>query len=178
MPNVLMTSYLLKENLDKENISTIVEDTNINEFIKISDLDSDAFYYSTRIFLKNIMNKYPSIKYFIDLHRDSVSKDISTCTIDNKNYARILFVLGTTNPNYEKNEKLMKSLDAISDELYPNLSRGIYYRPTPDWPDSYNQDLNSNIILIEVGAKDNTIEEVSNTVDALTKILKKHIKGE
>ena len=177
-PNVLMTSYLLKDSLNKKDIPTIVEDTNISEFIKISGLSSDSFYASTRIFLKNTMNKYKNIKYFIDIHRDSVNKDISTIKIDNKSYARILFVLGTTNPNYKQNESVMKSLDNISDKLYPGLSRGIYYRPTPNWPDSYNQDLNSGIILIEVGGKENTIDEVTNTIDALSNIIKSFIKGE
>lgn len=174
-PNVMMTSYLLSEELNKNSIETIVEDTNISEFIKISNLSSDSFYASTRIFLKNTMNKYNTIKYFIDIHRDSVNKDISTANINNKSYARVLFVLGTTNPNYKENEKLMKSLDELLDKYYPGLSRGIYNRPTPNWPDSYNQDLNSNVILIEVGAKDNTIEEVSNTTDALADIISKYI---
>ena len=173
-----MTSYLLKDQLNKNDIPTIVEDTNISEFIKISNLSSDSFYASTRIFLKNVMNKYKNLKYFIDIHRDSVNKDISTTTIDNKKYARILFVLGTTNPNYKENESIMKSLDDISDKLYPGLSRGIYYRPTPNWPDSYNQDLNKGVILIEVGAKENTIEELTNTVNALSDIIKTYIKGE
>ena len=177
-PNVMMTSYLLKEELKKKEISSIVEDTNISEFIKVSGLSSDSFYASTRIFLKNAINNYSSLKYFIDIHRDSVNKDISTATINNKKYARILFVLGTTNKNYKENEKVMKSLDNISDKKYPNLSRGIYNRPTPNWPDSYNQDLNSGIILIEVGGKDNTIEEVSNTVNALSNIISSFIKGD
>ena len=175
-PNVMMTSYLLKEKLNKNKISTIVEDTNISEFIKISNLRSDSFYASTRIFIKNAINKYPTLKYFIDIHRDSVDKNISYAKINNKDYARILFVLGTTNKNYKENEKVMKKLDELADKYYPNLSRGIYNRPTPNWPDSYNQDLNSGVILIEVGGKQNTIEEVSNTTDALCDIIKKYIK--
>ena len=177
-PNVMMVSYLLKDSLKKEKISAVVEDTNIAEFIKISNLKSDSFYASTRIFIKNAINKHNTLKYFIDIHRDSVPKNITTCNINNKNYARILFVLGVTNPNYKENEKLMKSLDSISDKLYPGLSRGIYNRPTPNWPDAYNQDLNSGVILIEVGGKENTMDEVENTVSALSNIIKEYIKGE
>ena len=177
-PNVMMVSYLLKDSLKKEKISAVVEDTNIAEFIKISNLKSDSFYASTRIFIKNAINKHNTLKYFIDIHRDSVAKNITTCNINNKNYARILFVLGVTNPNYKENEKLMKSLDSISDKLYPGLSRGIYNRPTPNWPDAYNQDLNSGVILIEVGGKENTMDEVENTVSALSNIIKEYIKGE
>lgn len=177
-PNVLMVSYMLKDELNKEKIYTTVEDTNIAEFIKTSNLKSDSFYASTRIFIKNAMNKYSSLKYFIDIHRDSVSKDITTVDINNKSYARILFVLGTTNSKYKENEKVMKSFDEIADKLYPGLSRGIYNRPTPNWPDAYNQDLNGGVILIEVGGKENTIDEVENTVNALAKIIQSYIKGE
>ena len=177
-PNVLMVSYLLSDRLNKEGVKTISENTNIYEFIKTSNLPENSFYASTRIFIKNMMNKYNTLKYFIDIHRDAVSKEISTANISGKNYARILFVLGTTNPNYKENENLMQSLDEISDKYYPNLSRGIFKRDTPDWPDSYNQDLNNGVILIEVGSSENTIEEVSNTIDALTKIIKIYVKGE
>ena len=177
-PNVLMVSYLLSDKLNKEGIKTISENTNIYEFIKASNLPEDSFYASTRIFIKNMMSKYNTLKYFIDIHRDAVPKEVSTASINGKDYARILFVLGTTNPNHEENESLMNSLDEISDKYYPNLSRGIFKRDTPDWPDSYNQDLNSGVILIEVGGNDNTIEEVSNTIDALTNIIKIYIKGE
>lgn len=177
-PNVMMTSYLLAEKLNKFGINTIVEDTNVSEFIRISNFESDAFYSATRVFLKDVMSNKPTIKYFIDLHRDSVNKDISTCTINNKSYARILFVLGASNKNSEANKKVMSDIDKISDELYPGLSRGIYEKSTENWPIVYNQDLNSGVMLIEVGSKDNTLDEVVNTTEALSNILKKYIKGE
>ena len=37
--------------------------------------------------------------------------------------------------------------------------------------------LNNNVILIEIGAKENTMEEVMNTVEALSNIIIKYIKG-
>lgn len=176
-PNIMMTSYLLSEKLNKKKINTIVEDTNINEFIKISNLNTNEPYEVSRIFINNAKNKYPSLKYFIDIHRDSVSKNISTTVINNKNYARVLFVLGTSNKTYTDNEKIMNDLDKISDDLYPGLSRGIFNRETKNWNLVYNQDLSPNAILIEVGSKENNMEEVLNTVDALSNILEKYLKG-
>lgn len=177
-PNIMMASYLLSEKLNKKGIETITEDTNIAEFMKISNIKSSEFYATSRIFLNNAKNKYPTIKYFIDLHRDSISKDISTCEIDNKKYARILFVLGTSNKTYEQNENVMKKIDEISDNLYPCLSRGIYKKYINGWDKAYNQDISENVLLIEIGAKENTMDEVLNTVDALSIILEKYIKGE
>lgn len=177
-PNIMMTSYLLKEKLNKLGVKTVVEDTNMSEFIRVSNLENNEPYSVSRIFINNIRTKYPSLKYFIDIHRDSVSKEISTCTINNKNYARILFVVGTTNPTYKENESLARKLDDISDKLYPCMSRGVYMKETKGWTPAYNQDLSGNSMLIEVGAKENTIDEVLNTVDALSNVIKYYIKGE
>ena len=41
----------------------------------------------------------------------------------------------------------------------------------------YNQDLSSNSLLIELGATDNTIEEVLNTLNVIAEVLKEYIKG-
>lgn len=177
-PNVMMASYLLADKLNKNGVSAIAEDNNISEFIKAANLTDTEPYSVTRIFFKNALSTYSSLKYFIDIHRDSIDKSISTCTIGDKNYARILFVIGTTNENYEKNEKIAREIDDVSDKMYSCLSRGIYKRATPNWKPAYNQDLSGNAMLIEIGAKENTMEEVLNTVDALGEVLTKYIKGE
>ena len=41
----------------------------------------------------------------------------------------------------------------------------------------YNQDLNSNMILLELGANENTIDEIQNTVESITPILSKYINS-
>ena len=51
------------------------------------------------------------------------------------------------------------------------FSRGILVRKNS----SYNQDLASNIILIELGSQDNTIEEVNNTIGVLANALSSYI---
>lgn len=175
-PNVMMSSYLLKEKLTKNGVNTIVEDTNMAEFIRVSGVTHNQFYGSSRIFMQNAMKKYPSLKYFIDIHRDSISKNISTIQIDGKDYARILFVIGKSNSTYEQNEIVSRKISDKINKEYPKLSRGIYERVTNDWKEAYNQDLSPNSMLIEVGAKENTIDEVLNTVDVLSKILSEYIK--
>ena len=67
----------------------------------------------------------------------------------------------------------MINLDSLMDKYYPSLSRGIYEKQA-----YYNQDLNKNILLMELGAKDNTIEEITNTIDALTFVFNKYINGD
>ena len=175
-PNVMMAGSLLSEKLNKNGIKTVFEDTNLSDFINSMGLPSNELYGGSRVFVTNAKKKYSTLKYFIDLHRDSVDKDISTININGKDYARVLFVLGTTNSNYEQNRVMMDSLNNIINEKYPKLSRGIYEVDIPDWPEIYNQDLDKNAILIELGAKDNDINEVLNTIDVLANALTKYIK--
>lgn len=176
VPNVMMAGSLLKEKLSKNKIPTYFEDTNLSDFINKMGLPENELYGGSRVFISNAKENYPSLKYFIDLHRDSVSKEISTINIEGKNYARVLFVLGTTNKNYLENKEMMAKLDSIINEKYPKLSRGIYEVDIDDWGEIYNQDMDKNAILIELGAKDNTMNEVINTIDVLCFALKKYIE--
>lgn len=177
-PNVLMASYLLKEKLNSKGLSTIVETANMSEFLSLNGWDHSGSYKASRIFVLDKKNKYSSLKYFIDIHRDSVNKKVSTININGKSYARILFVVGLEHKNYKKNLKTMENINKLCDKYYPGLSRGIYKKEGAGVNGIYNQDVSSNSILIEVGGVDNNIDEVLNTTEAISDILYYYIKGE
>ena len=177
-PNVLMASYILKEKLNQKGISTIVETTNLSDFLNVNGWDHSSSYKASRLLMLNSISKYNSLKYFIDIHRDSVSKSVSTVTINNKSYAKILFVLGLEHDNYQKNLDTMNKINTLTEKYYPGLSRGIYKKSGAGVNGIYNQDINENVILIELGAVENNIEEVFNTVEALSNVLYYFIKGE
>ena len=42
----------------------------------------------------------------------------------------------------------------------------------------YNQDIHPNMVLIECGGQENSIEEVMNTMDVLAQLLKENIAYE
>ena len=67
--------------------------------------------------------------------------------------------------------KLMEKINNEINKKYPTLSRGIYKKQGPGVNGVYNQDFSSNCILIEFGGQYNTIDEVYNTVEVLSKIL-------
>ena len=177
-PNVLMASYLLKEKLNSRGISTIVETTNMSEFLTLNGWDHSGSYKASRIFILDKKNKYSSLKYFIDIHRDSVNKSVSTINIDGKDYARILFVVGLEHSNYVSNLDVMESIDSICNKYYPGLSRGIYKKEGAGVNGIYNQDISSNVILIELGGAYNNIDEVLNTTEAISKVLYYYINGD
>ena len=174
-PNVLMASYLLKEKLNQKGISTIVEDTNLTEFLELNNWNYSYAYRASRIFMLDKQNTYPSIKYYIDIHRDSVNKKLTTVNLFNKDYARIMFVVGLEHANYEKNLNTANEVNRLFEEKYPGLSRGIYKKEGAGVNGIYKQDISENVILIELGGVDNNIDEVMNTINAITDILSTYI---
>ena len=176
-PNVLMASYLLREKLNSLNLQTIVEEANMSEILEKNNWNYSYSYQASRTLLKDKISKYKSLKYFIDIHRDSVSKSYSTVNINNKSYAKILFVIGLDHNNWEKNYNLAVSLNNIIDNNYKGLSKGIMKKTGMNVNGIYNQDVSPNCILIEIGGVDNTIEEVFNTTNAIAETLSTYIKG-
>ena len=177
-PNVLMASYILRENLNNLGISTIVEEANMSDILTKNGWNYSYSYQASRIGMEEKKNKYNTLEYFIDIHRDSLSKAYSTVSIGDKNYAKVLFVIGKEHPNWQKNYTLAVNLNSLIEQNYKGLSRGIIGKEGIGVNGIYNQDISPNCLLIEVGGVDNTIEEVNNTMLALADVLKKHIKGE
>ena len=175
-PNVLMASYLLKEKLNQRGISTIVEDTNLTEFLELNNWDHASSYKASRIFMLDKQNTYKSLKYYIDIHRDSIGKSLSTTTINDKPYARILFVVGLEHKNYQKNLDLANKLNDLFNKHYQGLSRGVLKKEGQNVNGIYNQDISENSMLIELGGVDNNIDEVLNTINAIADILNIYIK--
>jgi len=174
-PNVLMASYLLKEKLNEKGISTIVEDTNMTEFLELNNWDYSNSYKASRIFMLDKQNEYSSLKYYIDIHRDSVNKNLSTVTINNKEYAKILFVVGLEHKNYQRNLDLANKINDLFNKYYKGLSRGVLTKEGTGVNGIYNQDISENAMLIEVGGVDNNIDEVLNTVNAISDVLSIYI---
>lgn len=176
-PSVMMASYLMKEHFQKAGIETIVEETNISDYMKEQGYQYAESYVASRTFVESILKKYPDLKLIIDLHRDAIPHDSSTITIGEKNYAKVLFVVGMNNPNYQANLSLVQSISDLINQSYPKLSRGIMSKSGSNVNGLYNQDLNGNMILLELGANENTIDEVQNTVEAIVPIISAYLKS-
>lgn len=169
-PTVFHASYILKEHLENNDIPTLVENSSVKEYLNKNKLSYYYCYDATRSFIKERKKKY-NFKYIIDLHRDSVHYKSTTCEINNKKYARIMFVVSTKHKNYEKNLSFVNDIYKRLDK-YSCINRGLYKRKDV----IFNQDLYDNATLIEVGGIDNTIEEVNNSLEVFAKVLSEYIK--
>lgn len=161
--NVKTASYILQDKLKEYNINSIVEERSPTSEVSKNNLDYPYTYDYSRTYLKEAIEKYPSVKIFIDLHRDGVSRSVSTVEIDGVSYAKLMFFLGLGHKESDKNKKLVNDLENIINKKYDGLLRKTFIRKN----DSYNQDLSPNSFLIEVGGNKNTIEEVYNSLEIL-----------
>ena len=159
-----MAANILKKELEKYNVYSVVEDENIKMVLNEHGWSYNNSYNASRLWLERTKERYPTIKYYLDLHRDSVSL---TAKINNKSYARIMYVLGMNYDGYENNEALMVKLNEYTKEKYPGLTRDILYAKK----NTFNQDFSGNVFLIEVGGNNNNFNEVYNSVLALAEII-------
>ena len=156
---------MLSEKLNNLGIHAIVEENNILEYMDKNNLDHSGSYIASRYYIEKAMEKYDSIDLYIDLHRDAISHNASYININGKDCAKILFVIGLEYSTYQNNLSIVEKINTIINNKYPNLSRGIMKKRGYGVNGVYNQDLASNVILIEIGGNENNIDEVNNTLD-------------
>lgn len=113
----------------------------------------------------------PDLEYFIDVHRDSAGRETTTKDFDGKSYAKIAFVVGQENPNWEKNEAFAAEIHKALEAKYPGLSRGTWGKDRKTGHGEYNQSVSPNSILIEVGGVENSFEECNRTMEVLAKVM-------
>ena len=175
---VFLASKILKEYLEDLGIGVIVEENNITDKLHSLNLKYGSSYKISRMFMETVYKDNPSLKYFVDLHRDSSKYDKTTADIDGEKYAKILFVVGLDNTNYEPNLKLAEKLKEKIELYNEDLCRGIMKKSGKGVNGVYNQDFSPKVMLVEVGGQYNNISEVNNTLKIFAKILADFIKEE
>ncbi len=175
-PDVMMASYMLKEDLEDYGIYAYVEEDSVSKVLNKNKWPYYKSYVVTRDFMEKRKEELPTLKYFIDVHRDSVKKQYTTTTINGNNYAKIMLLIGLEHDNYKVNLKEAKKINEKLNQKYPGISRGIYKKSGPGVNGIYNQDFSKFVFLFEVGGVDNDISEVNNSITALADVLAEYIK--
>ena len=168
-PTVIMNNYILEGIFNKRGYKTYVEEESVKNILNDNNWNYASSYKASRLLIEKKKINNPSIEYYIDIHRDSLDKDKTTVRIDGKDYARIIFLLGLENPNYEQNNEFIEKINNKINNYYPGLSKGIYKKEGPGVNGVYNQDFSSKLILLEIGGYENTTSEVLNTAIAFSK---------
>jgi len=136
-----------------------------------------ASYSRSAPVVRGLLAKYPSARLVIDLHRDAAQRSATTITIKGRQVARIMFVVGSDHvfphPRWRENYALAVKLNQIIEEKFPGLSRGVMIK---DY--QYNQQISPDMLLIEVGGVQNTLEEELATAGLLAEAIARLLRDE
>lgn len=124
----------------------------------------------------NMLEKYPSIRVVLDLHRDSLELDDGTvlkllCDVDGKNAAQVMTVVGTDSmglyhPYWRDNMIFAAKIQKRAQEMYPGLMRPLNLRT-----ERFNQHTTRASLILEIGGNGNTMDEAVRAAEAVTKVM-------
>lgn len=121
-------------------------------------------YDRSRVTVEDILEKYPSIKVVLDVHRDAIERESGeiiapTVTVKGKKSAQVMIICGCDDgtmgmPDCMKNLRTASLFQQYMEKRYNGLTRPVLY----DYR-KYNQDLTTGSLLIEVGGHGNSLEQ-------------------
>lgn len=154
----------LAARLREKGYEVIVEDADFIDYGRANDMDYNKSYQISRKFLNDAIMESGGFDLMIDFHRDSIPRENTYITVDSKDYAKMMVVIGgLTDHSYEITKRASTLFDKCNSYVHGimknTMTREAYY----------NQDMSENMMLIEVGSDNNTFEEIKNSVDVLAK---------
>lgn len=176
-PTVMLASYKLRELLNKKGLNTIVETNPISEVLKINSWNYASSYKASRYLIEDAKKENPTLKFFFDIHRDAIPYESSVISYNGKDYAKILFVIGTDHENFESNLSLATKINTLLKSKVPEITRGISKKGGSGVNGIYNQDNSPTTLLFELGGQYNKISEVNNTLLLLADVLEEVVKS-
>lgn len=131
----------------------------------------DGGYDNSRATAETVLAQEPGIQLILDLHRDAAvdtygNQFTTSCRINGREAAQILFVVGAGHPNWQENMALAVKLTALLEKKYPGSTRGIIIRSY-----DFNQDLSGGALLVEMGAAGDTREKALVAAEALAEVI-------
>ncbi len=176
--NVVGIGELLAKALNERGVPTIQDQT-------MHDVpDYNSAYVNSANALENILKKYPTVDFVIDIHRDSIfdsaGNNIKPITVvDGLPCAQLMIVVGTNemgipHPSWRDNLTFATYLQQELNTAYPTLARPINLRKQ-----EFNQSYTKGSIILEVGSCGNTAEEAENAIllfaECYANLLKKQL---
>ncbi|NBJ91650.1 stage II sporulation protein P [Parablautia muri] len=149
------------------------------------DSERDDAYNKSLPAITRILEENPTIEVVIDLHRDAVAGDRKlVMDLQGRPTARFMFFNGLSygrksgdityleNPYIQDNLAFSFQAQVAANEYYPGIARKVYLKAY-----RFNMHLKPKCMLIELGAQNNTVEEIMNACDPLAHILSIVLNG-
>lgn len=143
----------------EENGIRTLHDTTIHDYPSYN-----GSYDRSRITVTDILEKYPSIKVVLDVHRDAIERESGEriapyAEINGKSCAQVMIICGCDDgtmgmPDCMKNLRTASLFQQYMEKSYPGLTRPVLF----DYR-KYNQDLTTGSLLLEMGGHANSLDE-------------------
>lgn len=160
---VVEASYYLKTLLEQKGIEVIVEDRDFTKELNDAKLDYNKSYQISRNAIHEALIEHQGFDLIIDFHRDSVPRASSFISVNDKNYAKLMIVLGGLSQHFDIIQQKAMTLFDKTNQLQSGIMKNILVREA-----YYNQDISEKMLLIEVGSDENYYEEVKNSLNVLS----------
>ncbi len=173
-----------------EKLAQILHDKygyNVMHYTKSFDKETrDDAYANALPDIEELLAGNPSIEVVIDLHRDEMPADRRLVVdMQGRPTAQFMFFNGLCrtakrgvlesleNPYLDDNLAFSFQMQTAANEYYPGITRRIYLKAY-----RYNMHLRPKSLLIELGAQNNTVEEVMNAIEPLAHVIHLVLAGE
>lgn len=136
--------------------------------------DFTKAYINSMSTVQQLLKRYQKVQLVLDIHRDAglSSRSDTLVKIGDKNYAKVMIVVGTEHDKWQQNLAFAEKLEARANELYPGLIKSIRIRKDR----RYNQHLHPQALLLEIGSDLNTEEDAANSTVLLAEIIQGLLK--
>lgn len=176
--NVCAVGEAITKSLNSQGIKTIHDTT------QHDNPGYNGAYYRSMDTIQKYLEKYPSIKVVLDIHRDafsansdgSMKKPVFT-TPDGQKAAQIMIMAGCDAydeldyPEWRYNLRFALQLQQKAETLYPGMTRPLNYGDFV-----YNMNANTGSLLIEVGTDGNSLNEAKLTGSLLGNAIAETLK--
>ncbi|MBY0123669.1 stage II sporulation protein P [Bacillus sp. S/N-304-OC-R1] len=168
--NVIAVGRKLSEKLTEKGIGVEHVKSNMASLLSQKNWNYNQSYLLSREVAQSAMASNKDLKFLIDIHRDSLGREVTTKELNGKKYARMFFVVGKEHKNYQKNLQIATELHKSLEAKYPGISRGVFKKGKSEGNGIYNQDLSDRALLIEIGGVDNDLTELYNSIDVFADV--------
>ena len=125
---------------------------------QIHDSDYNSAYSKSRASAADYLEKYPSLSFILDIHRDAISdadgQQYKLVTKEDPHAAQLSIVMGSNYDGWTDNLRLAAAVQSHLLAEHPTLMRPIILRYY-----GYNQGLCRGSMLVEIGAAGNSLDE-------------------
>ena len=122
------------------------------------DPEYNGAYYRAEDAIEAYLEKYPSISFILDVHRDALEDkaghQYKVITREDPSCAQVSLVMGSGWEGWQENLKLAVAVQQHLTDQYPTLMRPVTVRNS-----DYNEYFTPGSLLVEVGAAGNSLDE-------------------